>query len=348
MKAARYYGVQDIRIEDVPEPEPGPGEVKVRVAHNGVCGSDLHEYFSATTFVPTEPHPLTGASIPVVLGHEFAGTVVSVGDAVERVQVGDRVAVRPNYWCGSCAACQAGLVNACGLLAFHGLSGPGGGLSEFTVIGQSHLHLLPDGVSLELGALVEPMAVAHHAVVERSGVREGDLAVIAGLGPIGIGLWLALRARGHEHVVASDPSPERRAAVSALGARHVIDPTATNLHEYCADLTSGTGARVVFDAAGVGAAIESALPALAPRGRVVVVGIHERAMEFNPTALLMQETEIVGSLIYTDDDYTAVIDAMRGGLYSTHDWVSHASLDELPEVLNELRAGRRMKVLIDL
>ena len=105
MRAARYHGVQDIRLEDLPEPEPTAGQVLVKVGHNGICGSDLHEYYSASTFIPTEPHPLTGISAPVVLGHEFAGTVVEVGEAVDAGLVGQNAAIRPTYYCGECAAC---------------------------------------------------------------------------------------------------------------------------------------------------------------------------------------------------------------------------------------------------
>jgi (R,R)-butanediol dehydrogenase/meso-butanediol dehydrogenase/diacetyl reductase len=347
MRAARYHGVRDVRIEEVPEPEAGPGQVKVKVAHNGVCGSDLHEYFSATTFVPLEPHPLTKAVAPVILGHEFSGTIVAVGEGVSRVSVGDQAAIRPNYHCGTCAACRQGLPNVCRLLAFHGLSGPGGGLSDFTVVDEDAVHVLPAGVSLEMGALVEPMAVGHHAVA-RSSVRPGQTAVIAGLGPIGIGIWLALRAQGITDVVCSDPSPERRDALRRLGAEHVVDPRETDLAEVCAGLSDGAGASVAFDAAGTGAAITGTLPALAPRGTLVVVALHEKPTEFNPTSLVLQETALIGSLIYTADDYDRVIAAMAAGSYAIDGWVEHAGLDDLPEVFESLRAGQRMKVLIDL
>lgn len=347
MRAAVYYGPMDIRIEDLREPEAGPGEVKIKVAHNGVCGSDLHEYFNEPTFTPTEPHPLTGAVIPVVLGHEFSGTVADIGDGVSGFDVGDPVAIRPNYFCGECAACGEGLNNICRKLAFHGLSGPGGGLSEFTVVKADMVHPL-GGVDLALGATVEPMAVGYHAVA-RSGLRPGDTTIVAGAGPIGIGLWFALKARGIDDVIVSEPSPERRAAITALGAEHVIDPTQTNLVEFAMDHSGGRGAHTAFDAAGASGAITGSVAALAPRGKVVVVGIHEKVLaNFNPTELLLQETEIVGSIIYDDADFDAVIEGMGAGLYTTDGWVEHASLDDLIPTLDDLRAGRRMKVVIDL
>lgn len=347
MRAAVYHEPGDIRIEDIAEPSPGPGEVKLKVAFNGVCGSDLHEYYNAATFVPTEPHPQTGIAAPVVLGHEFSGTVVEVGDGVTSVEVGTRVAVRPTLSCRQCESCRRGLFNICRSLAFHGLSAATGGLSEFTVVGADAVHPLPASVSLELGALVEPMAVGHHAVT-LSGLEPGDLTVVAGLGPIGIGLWFALQAAGITDVVVSDPSPERRAALTRLGAENVIDPREDDVRSVAFDLTGGAGAPVVFDAAGVGAAISSGLDALAPRGKVVVVGIHEKAMELNPTSLLLGETSIVGSIVYLDEDYTAVIQAMADGHYATGGWVSHNTLDGLLDAYTDLRAGRQMKILIDL
>lgn len=347
MRAAVYHGVGDIRIEDIPEPTAGPGEVKIKLAHNGVCGSDLHEYFSASTFIPLQPHPQTGASAPVVLGHEFAGTVVEVGEGVTSTTVGQRAALRPTYSCGKCASCVRGLPNICRVLAFHGLSASGGGLSDYTVMPADMVHALPDGVSLELGALVEPMAVGHHAV-DRSGLTEKDTAVIVGAGPIGIGLWFALRARGFNRILVSETSPQRRAAIVGLGAEEVIDPRESNLTDAVFRLSDGVGAAAIFDAAGVGAAVEQSIPALAPRGKVVVVGIHEQPFSFNPTSLLLQEVEVIGSIVYDDADYQAVIQNMANDLYDTTGWVEHTPLAGLFEAFDELRAGRKMKILVDL
>ena len=347
MQAAVYYGVGDVRIEDLPEPEPAPGEVKIRLAHNGVCGSDLHEYFSAPTFVPVEPHPLTGVKAPVILGHEFSGTVVEIGDGVSGVEVGQPAALRPTYSCGACPACRRHLPNICRRLAFHGLSANGGGLSEFTTLPVDMVHALPGRVSLELGALVEPMAVGHHAV-NRSGVTAEDLTVIVGAGPIGIGLWFALRARGFDKVIVSETSPQRRSAIEALGATTVIDPRTTDLTEAVMELTGDLGAAAVFDAAGVGAAIGDSIGCLAPRGKIVVVGIHELPFDFNPTILLLNEVEVIGSIVYDDDDYDAVIANMAAGVYDTSGWVEHAPLAALEEAFDELRAGRKLKILIDM
>ncbi|OFB35820.1 hypothetical protein BA059_27095 [Mycolicibacterium sp. (ex Dasyatis americana)] len=347
MKAVRYYGVGDIRIEHLPDPKAGTGQVVIRVAHNGICGTDLHEYFAAPTLIPTSAHPLTGVSVPITLGHEFAGTVAEVGPDVTRCAVGDRVTVRPTLSCGACVACRGKAFNLCRKLALSGLSATSGGLSEYAVVDADQIHVLPDEVSLELGALVEPMAVAYHAV-RKSGAGPGDAVVVSGLGPIGIGMWFALRSLGVTKVVLSDPAESRRARAAALGGNHVIDPTVDDLAALVGDLSDGDGAAAVLDAAGVGAAVLGGLQVLAPAGRVVVVGLHESAFSLQPLGVVLGELSITGSAVYLDDDFTSVIQAMAAGNYSTEGWVDHAPIDGITGALDDLRKGRGTKILIDV
>ncbi|GHE79428.1 alcohol dehydrogenase [Amycolatopsis deserti] len=347
MKAALFYGKEDIRIEEVGEPSPGPGQVKLRNAYSGICGSDLHFYYfpEALPWDVTQAHPLSGATLPQVLGHEFAGTVVEVGPGVTEVQVGDRAAVFPlAVSCGQCAACRRGLPFSCPMMGSIGASAPGGGLSEYTTVSASALHLLPENVDLRMGALVEPMAVGWHAVA-RSGVEAGGTALVAGAGPIGIGAWFALRARGVEKVLVSEPSADRRAIIAALGAT-VVDPVGQDLAAAVADLTDGAGVDVAVEAAGAGPAITSALAALTPGGRVVVVSLHEHPMEFQPTQLMMGETEIVGAVGYRPEEFDAVIAAMADGVYDTTGWVEEIPLSGVVDAIHALRKGTGAKVLI--
>lgn len=346
MKAALFHAKEDLRIEDVPEPSPGPGEVKLQNAFAGICGSDLHVYYSpeAAGLDFDHPHPVTGATLPQILGHEFSGTVVELGEAVTNVAVGDRVAVWPIYYCGECPACKKGMFNACQKIGFHGLSSDGGGMAEFTTVPASKLHVLPENVDLRLGALVEPMSVAWHAV-SRGGVETGGTALIAGAGPIGIGVWFALKARGIERVLVSEPSADRRATIAALGAT-VIDPVSEDLAAAVSELSGGNGVDVAFDAAGAGPAITSALASLVPGGRVVVVAIHERPMEFLPTQLVMAETDIAGALAYLPEDFDAVIKAMSDGVYDTTGWVDEVALDGVVDAIHALRGGVGAKILV--
>ncbi len=346
MRAAVFHAKEDLRIEDVADPTPGPGQVKLRNAYSGICGSDLHVYFTpeAAGLDFEHPHPVTGSTLPQILGHEFSGTIVELGEGVEGVEVGDRAAVWPIYYCGECAACQKGMYNVCQRIGFHGLTSHGGGMAEFTTVDASKIHVLPENVDLRMGAIVEPMAVAWHAV-SRSAVDAGGTALIAGAGPIGIGVWFALKARGIERVIVSEPSADRRAIIGALGAT-VVDPVNEDLAAAVADLTDGRGVDAAFDAAGAGAAITSSLASLTPGGRVVVVALHERSMEFQPTQLVMGETDIAGTLAYLPEDFDAVIGAMADGQYDTTGWVAEVGLDEVVSAVTSLRGGAGAKVLV--
>lgn len=217
MRAAVLHGIDDLRVEDVPEPELPDGYVLVDVAFNGICGSDLGMIHSFG--ISEHPHPLTGACGPQILGHEFSGVVCAVGAGVVDVAVGDRVAVQPNYHCGTCARCRDGHEHLCTSAAFHGINAPGGGLAERTAVPAENVHVLPDGVSLEQAAVVEPLAVALHAV-ELSGVGHTDFALILGAGPIGIATALNLCADGVDRILLSEPSETRR-AVATLSLIHI-------------------------------------------------------------------------------------------------------------------------------
>lgn len=347
MKAAVFHGKEDVRVEEVAEPTAGPGQVKLRNAYAGICGSDLHVYYApeSSGLDFEHPHPITGSLPPQILGHEFSGTVVELGEGVNSVQLGDRVAVWPIYACGECAACRRGKPNVCTKIGFHGLSSHGGGMAEFTTVDASKLHVLPENVDLRLGALVEPMAVAWHAV-EQSGVQAGQTALISGAGPIGIGVWFALRAKGVETVIVSEPSEGRRSAIAGVGAANLVDPTTEDLSARVAELTGGDGVDVAFDAAGVGPAVAASLANLTPGGRVVVVAIHERPMDFLPTQLVMGETAIIGTLAYLQSDFDAVIAAMAAGGYTADGWVDDVAVDDVVGAIESLRAGKGMKVLV--
>jgi len=348
MRAIVYHGRTDVRLEDVGEPRPGADEVKIKVEYNGICGTDLHEYYDGPIFIPTAPHPLTGAQLPQILGHEFSGAVVEVGKGVSKVREGDRVCVEPIYRCGECSPCKAGYYNLCQAIAFHGLMSHGGGLSEYTVVPSQTVHPLPDSVSLELGALVEPMSVGYHAA--RLGeLREGESAVVMGAGPIGIGTYLALLGQGITDITIIEPSLERREAIQKLGATSVIDPQATNPVEYVREHTGGVGAAAVFEAAGVPASLGAAVEMVAAKHRVVMIAVCDQALPVNTNTLVFTEGMVLGSLAYTNTDFAAVLELMSRNHYVTDGWVEHIALDEVvDEGFAALRAQKKMKVLVDV
>lgn len=346
MRAAVYYGNHKVEVEDVPEPSVSTGQVKVKVSHNGICGTDLHEYFDGPIFIsPDTPHPLTGKNMPVVMGHEFSGVVTDVGADVSDVQTGDKVTIEPIYRCGECRPCRNGHYNLCQQIGFHGLMADGG-MAEYTVVPRNQVHHLPDSVSLEMGALVEPMSVAYHAA-KLAEVNDQSSALIYGAGPIGIGLWFALRGLGLTDIDVIEPTEHRRRSIEALGAR-TLDPTVVDVSALIADRTDGNGVDAAFDAAGVQASVASALDCIGERRPLISVAIYDKPLATPLINLVLRERRIQGTICYTSEDYRAVIDLMSNGHYDTTGWVDTIPLSGvLEQGFEELRAGRRMKLLVD-
>ncbi|RRQ29040.1 butanediol dehydrogenase [Rhodococcus sp. Eu-32] len=307
MKALRYYGARDIRLDDIDEPEPGPGMVKVAVEAAGICGSDIHEYRGGPISTPVQaPHPLTGERTPIVLGHEFCGTVVAVGDGVDRIRVGQRVAANAALWCGRCAACVDGHTNVCHSIGFHGVSGGGGAFAAFDVISERNAHVVPDAVPSSVGALLEPLATAVHAV-KLADVSEGDHAVVFGAGPLGLMVISYLAGSGPAGIVAVEPHPERAAAARRLGASTVIDPLTEDVVSRIAEAVGDGRVGASFDAAAAPDSLHTAIAVTGTRGCVINIAAWEKPIEFDPTMLLYREICIRGSLAYDSGDFEDAI-----------------------------------------
>jgi (R,R)-butanediol dehydrogenase/meso-butanediol dehydrogenase/diacetyl reductase len=346
MRAARLHGARDIRVEEVPEPEPGPGDVLLRPRFTGLCGSDLHMWRHGSMGAAT--------SGPLVLGHEFSAEVVEVGPAVTdpRIRPGALVALEPLWRCGTCAPCRRGAYNLCRNLRFHGLSDHDGSLGELTVARPDMIHVLPEGLDAVHGALIEPIAVAHHAV-GRCGLGPGGSAVVLGAGPVGLAAALDIVARGVERLVVSEPAPARRAATSkvlaAVGAAGavVLDPARDDLAEAVAEVTGGEGADAVLDAAGAPAAFEAGLTAVRPGGRVVVVATYLQPVSFHPLTTVLGEIDLLGSIAYRDD-FPPVIDLVADGRFPIDGWVERIPLAGVSDGFATLEAGSGIKLLVQV
>jgi (R,R)-butanediol dehydrogenase/meso-butanediol dehydrogenase/diacetyl reductase len=346
MRAAVFHGREDLRLEDVPEPTPRAGEVKLRVLYNGICGSDLHEYYHGPITTRTTPHPLTGIKNPVILGHELSGEVVSLGDGVEDLNLGDLVAVEPVETCGTCLYCSSGRYNHCGLLAFHGYNRGSGGLAQFSVVRRSMAHKLPKGMTGQQGALIEPMAISYRTA-ERCEVESGQTVVIHGGGPIGLGVYFTLVRRG-VRVIMVDPSPQRRAALKKLGVKIVLDPTGGDVVCAIKDLTGGRGADTSVDAAGVPVAFKAALASTAVEGKLIVVAIHTRPIEIAPMEMLMSEVQISG-IALSCNTFPSVIAEMAAGTYPAEGWVETIPFERLlSDGFERLHRQDGMKILVDV
>ena len=331
MKAARFHGRGDIRVDDVPEPAVRPGTVAVQVEWCGICGSDLHEYLEGPIFVPTPeaPHPLTGESLPITMGHEFAGVVAELGAGVDGLAVGDRVVVEPYVICGRCDACTRGRYNICASLGFVGLSGGGGGFSQHVVAERRWIHPLGD-LGTDVGALIEPLAVAYHAV-RISGARPEHSAVVFGAGPIGLVTTAALKAAGVGQVIVVEPAEARKGKAPGAGADTVLDPRGTDVLAAVTELTAGRGADVTFECAGVDAVLATAIRATRAGGTCVNVAIwgHEASVSVND--LVFREVSLLGSLAYAND-HPATIDMVASGKVDPFQFITgRIELDDIVE-----------------
>jgi (R,R)-butanediol dehydrogenase/meso-butanediol dehydrogenase/diacetyl reductase len=346
VRSVRIHGKGDIRIEDIDEPVLQPGTVILSGGYTGVCGSDLHMFFApeSLSWDFSRPAELTGAVWPQILGHEFSGRVVAVADDVETIAPGDLVAVLPYHTCGWCAACVAGREMFCPLITLEGILGRSGGMAARKIVEARDCFVLPEGLDLRFGALVEPMAVAWHGVTLAAPEADRGALVVGG-GPIGVGAYFALKAFGVETVVVSEPSADRRAILAGLGVEHLVDPTTESVVGRCRELTSGAGVQVGIDCAGAPRAFPESMRALSLGGRMVIVAAYESPIEMH-SSLLLGDKSIRSSVVYTREDFAAVIDAMGRGLYRSDGWIDTIEFEGVEGALHDLRAGRRMKVLV--
>jgi (R,R)-butanediol dehydrogenase/meso-butanediol dehydrogenase/diacetyl reductase len=350
VQALRFHGARDLRIEDVTEPgAPGADDVVVRVATCGICGTDLHEYAAGPIVTAVEPHPLTGAQNPQILGHEFSGEVVAVGAAVTRVAEGDRVAIMPLAYCGQCAYCRRGLQHLCARMGCVGLSHAWGGMAELARVAGYQVVRLPEELTYRQGALIEPTAVAAYGV-ERGGVGPGDSVLVTGAGPIGALAALCARSAGATRVYVSEPNPARRARAEALGVATVIDPSSVDVPEFLHEDTDGLGVDVAIECSGHPAGFTAAIRSLRRRGTLAQTGLFVREAQVEPMLWSLNDLTIVGTWCYWVYGFERIASQIAAGDLPVERVVtSSATLDDAPEAFARLASGTadEIKVLID-
>jgi (R,R)-butanediol dehydrogenase / meso-butanediol dehydrogenase / diacetyl reductase len=353
VRAVRYHAARDIRVEEVPEPsgELGPNEVLIRPRFCGICGTDLHEYVAGPIVTPTEPHPLTGASNPQILGHELSADVVAVGADVRSAHAGDRVAIMPLAYCGQCYFCVRGLNHLCVRMGCVGLSWPWGGLGELAVVNEYHVAVLPDELTYQQGALIEPAAVAEYGV-QRGGVQPGDSVLVTGGGPIGALAVLAAQAAGAGAVYLSEPNQVRAAGAASLGATAVFDPAATSVPGELRDRTGGIGIDVAIECAGNARALDDCVASTRKAGTVVQTGLHVGPAEVRPMAWSEKDLTIVGTWCYRVYDWPRIAALIRSGAFPVEKVITveigmDATVPEGFDVLVD-PAGSAIKVLVEV
>ena len=315
--------VGEIRLVEVEPAAPAPEEARVRVEAIGICGSDLHTLHGEHPFV----------SYPVWPGHELVGTVEAVGAAADRALIGARVALEPSLPCGHCRTCREGRYNICENLRVLGFQAPGG-MAETFVVAAGRLHPLPDALSLEGGALVEPMAVAVHAARLPGPLASLRIGVV-GAGTIGLLTGVAALAYGAATVTVADPLEPRRDVAAAIGLR--AEPS---LSEGSCD--------VVFECVGNESALRASVDAAAKGGTIVVAGVYGTDPRVQAGLVQDRELRLQGSLMYVSSDVRDAIRLLAEGRVDTDRVVTHRfALTEAAEAFRVAGArGEALKVLL--
>ncbi|WCA62324.1 alcohol dehydrogenase catalytic domain-containing protein (plasmid) [Agrobacterium tumefaciens] len=354
MKAARFYAKGDVRVESIDKPMVlQPDEVLVRNKFCGICGTDLHEFADGPHFISAAPNDFSGASIPAILGHEFSGEVEAVGEHVKHLRPGDRVAIQPHMGPADGYFGVRGLHFLGTRGAATGLTWNWGGFADYAVMKAYATVKMPDGLSYEQGAMVEPAAVAVTAV-DRSGLQPGGTILITGGGPIGALAVMAAHAAGAGKIVLSEPNATRRDRIEKLGIPVVtVDPLAVSLSQFARDNTfEGLGFDVAIECAGNPRAITDCIKAVRPQATVVLIGLTNAKVEFSPFDLITRDIRLQGSLCYPTTLWPRVYSMIESGRMPVERLIDETiSVDNIVEkgfkpLLDP--AGTKMKILVQL
>ena len=333
MLAARLHGARDLRTGSEPAPQPGPGESLVRVTAVGLCGSDLH-WFSEGGIGDAR------ITRPLAVGHEAAGVVV------EGPRAGRRVAIDPAVPCGRCELCLAGDRNLCPTVGFLGHGTTDGALRQYLTWPDHLLHEMPDGLSANDIAMLEPLGVAIHAH-DLGHQRVGGTVVVVGCGPIGLCLLQVARAAGAARVLVADPLPHRVEAALRLGAHAALPVDPAGFAAAMATETGGRGADVVWEAVGSDAAVALAVEAAMPGARVVLAGIPDEDSTVFRASLARRKGLTLVLVRRMKEVYPRAVALVEGGLVDVRSLVSHTfSLADAVPAFETAVARAGLKVVV--
>ena len=327
-----------IEFRDVPAPKAGPGEVLLRIRRIGVCGSDVHVYHGR--------HPYT--KYPVVQGHEFSAVVEAAGPGVSGLRAGMLVTALPQVVCGQCAPCRRGDYNICDALKVEGFQAPGCA-QDFFVTAADKIVPLPKSFTLEQGALVEPLAVAVHAV-GRAGEVRGRNAVVLGAGPIGNLVAQTAKAAGARPLIV-DLSGYRLDVAGRCGIEARCDATKETLAEAARRVFGAEGFQTAFECVGAEPAINAAIGAIGKGGTIVVAGVFGEKPRLDLGLVQDRELTLRGTLMYKKEDYQRAVELIAGGQVATAPLDSrHFPFDQYPAAYAfiERQGDKCVKVFVDL
>jgi len=338
-QASVLHGVGDLRIDERPVPSPAPGEVLIAMGSVGICGSDVHylEHGRIGSFV---------VEAPMILGHESSGIVEALGDGVTSLSPGDRIALEPGVPCRRCAACKSGRYNLCAGVRFFATPPVDGSMATYVTHPADFCYMLPDHVSLDEGAMMEPLSVGIHAC-RRGGVSMGDRVLVMGAGPIGLVTVLAARAAGASVIALSDPRAERLDLAREVGADLVTSATGPALVPELVDRAGGMF-DVSVDCSGVEAAVRVAMSATRSGGKVVLVGLGPDEMTLPIVESATREVDLLGIFRYSNA-YPVALELIASGRVDVKPIVTHRfSMTRVSEAFDVARTGRdgAVKVMV--
>ena len=315
MKAVRYYGRKDIRVETVNEPkEMGSNQLLVKPLWTGICGTDLHEYIAGPIVTPAKPHVFTSATLPQILGHEFSAEVLDVGRDVTHVRPGDRISVQPLVMPMNDYYSRRGLNHLSEKMGCVGLSWAWGGMSDLAVINDYNAAKVPDSISDEEAAMIEPAAVALYAV-DRGGVQAGSTVLIAGAGPIGALTTLCAYAAGAARIFVSEPNASRRRTIESWGiCAGVYDPKSSDVVAIVKEQTEeNVGVDVAIECVGNENALNTCVEAVRRRGVVVQAGLHVGKASTDPMLWTLKDLTIEATWCYPITMWPRIMGLVESG-----------------------------------
>lgn len=313
MKAVCLQAIGKLEVVETERPSiNGPDEVIIQVQDVGICGSELHAFHGT--------HPYRKP--PSVLGHEMVGTVVEIGADVNTFKPGDRVTVDPQWVCGECEWCLKGDHNLCPNKRVLGTKEWPGAFGEYIQVPASSVYAVPENLSQDQAAMIEPLAVGVHAV-KRAQIRAGESVLILGGGPIGLVTSLMAAERGADPIIVADVQAHCNDTALKVGATHTIHVGQESIAERVAEITDGKGVDAVFLTVGVGELFDSAFEVVRRQGRIVVVALFKSAVNINPYNIIKKDISLVGTIMSNDDDVHEAIELIASGKVDPAPIVTH-------------------------
>ncbi|MEL7649360.1 MAG: galactitol-1-phosphate 5-dehydrogenase [Sedimentibacter sp.] len=329
MKAVVYEGPNVLTYKDVADVSPKANEVKLKVRACGICGSDVHGYLG-----------ITGRRIPpVIMGHEFSGEIVELGEGVNNLKPGDRVAAYPLDFCGSCEMCAKGDVHLCLNKRAFGVLDVDGAFAEYICVPAKVCFKLKDSVSYKVGSIMEPLAVSYRAV-SHAGNLTGKNVLVVGTGTIGLLALSCVKAQNPRRIFVSDLSDSRLEIAKKMGADTVINPSKENSLDVIMDNTNNKGVDAVIEAVGVSATVKQSIDSLAFGGTAVWIGISDKHIDLEMQKIVTRELNVKGTFLYGFEEFRTVVEMLNEGKLNIDPILSkEITLEELPETMAQMAAG---------